>query len=86
VHCGLGVGLTAGECCTERISKQGIDVSLERIGDGVAAKTVVKSASKISNEVLSAQDKISQSKHHSFGFKANGQKSPEPHHSPTSAV
>jgi hypothetical protein len=49
VHCGLGVGLTAGECCAERIGEQGNDLGLEPTGDGVAAKTVVRSASKISN-------------------------------------
>ena len=86
VHCGLGIGLTAGKCCAERISEQGGDVGLERKGDGVAFKAAARSASKISNEVLSAQDKISQRKHHPFLFiKASGQKSPEPHHSLTPA-
>jgi hypothetical protein len=62
-HCGLGIGLAAGKCCAERISEQGGDVGLERKGDGVAVKSVA-SASKISNEALSAQDKKSQKKHH----------------------
>ncbi len=66
VHCGLGVGLTAGECCAERIGEQGNDLGLERIGNGVVAKPVVRSASNISNDVLSAQDKKSQRKHHPF--------------------
>jgi hypothetical protein len=39
VHCGLGISLAAGKCCAERISEQGSDLSLERRGDGVAAKT-----------------------------------------------
>jgi hypothetical protein len=38
VHCGLGIGLTAGKCCAERISEQGGDFGLERTGDGVAGK------------------------------------------------
>jgi hypothetical protein len=36
--CGLGIGLAAGKCFTDWISEQGIDVSHEPRGDGVAAK------------------------------------------------
>jgi hypothetical protein len=83
VHCGLGIGLTAGKCCAERISEQGSDVGLERIGDEVAAKTVVRSASKISN---GSRQEISEEAPSFLFIKASGQKSLKPHHSLTAAV
>ncbi len=39
VHCGLGIGLAAGKCSAGRISKQGIDVGPEPIGNKVVVKT-----------------------------------------------
>jgi hypothetical protein len=45
VHCGLGIGLAAGKCCSERISEQGSDFVPERIGDSVAVETVARSVS-----------------------------------------
>jgi hypothetical protein len=61
VHCGLGISLAAGKCCAERISEQGIDVSPERIGNGIAVKTGKISFDYFS--ALSARDKKSQRKH-----------------------
>jgi hypothetical protein len=63
VHCGLGIGLAAGKCCTERIREQGGDFSLERIGDGVVVKTGKISFDDSKRCALSARDKKSQRKH-----------------------
>jgi hypothetical protein len=59
VHCGLGIGLATGKCCTEWISQQGGDFGLERIGDGVEVKTGKISFDDFKRCVLSAQDKKS---------------------------
>ncbi len=83
VHCGLGIGLAAGKCCAERIGEQGSDVGLERNRDEVAAKTVVRSASKISN---GSRQEISEEAPSFLFIKASGQKSLKPHHSLTAAV
>ncbi len=50
-HCGLGIGLAAGKCCTGRIGKQGDDAVHERTGDGVLFKSVARSASTVPNDV-----------------------------------
>jgi hypothetical protein len=83
VHCGLGIGLAAGKCCAERISEQGSDVGLERIGDGVAFKAAARSASKISN---GSRQEISEEARPFIFIKASDQKSPKPHRSLTEAL